>query len=83
MRLKLDEPMRARRGAKNSVLSLEDLTEEELEQLKARYYRPAEPGSASRESAEEKSPAVWEGASYAEMGRSPGSGNAVTKASTA
>ncbi len=40
--LKLDELIRAMKGAQNSVLSLEDLTEEELERLKAPYSQLAE-----------------------------------------
>jgi low affinity Fe/Cu permease len=42
VQLKLDELIRAIRGAQNSVLSLEDMTEEELERLKAQYSQLAE-----------------------------------------
>jgi low affinity Fe/Cu permease len=46
MQLKLDELIRAMRGAKNSVLSLEEMTEEELEQLRAHYYDLADRAQA-------------------------------------
>jgi low affinity Fe/Cu permease len=41
VQLKLDELIRAMKGAQNSVMSLEDLTEEELERLKAHYFQLA------------------------------------------
>jgi low affinity Fe/Cu permease len=46
LQLKLDELIRAMKGAQNSVLSLEDMTEEELERLKAHYYELAERAQA-------------------------------------
>jgi low affinity Fe/Cu permease len=42
VQLKLDELIRAIQGAQNSVLNLEEMTEEELERLKAHYYQLAE-----------------------------------------
>ncbi len=48
VQLKLDELIRALTGAQNSVLNLEDMTEEELERLKAQYYRLAEEAQASQ-----------------------------------
>ena len=42
VQLKLDELIRAIKGAQNSVMSLEDLTEEQLERLKAHYDQLAE-----------------------------------------
>ena len=46
VQLKLDELIRAMKGAQNSVLSLEDMSEEELERLKAHYYQLAERAQA-------------------------------------
>jgi low affinity Fe/Cu permease len=54
MQLKLDELIRAMRGAENSVLSLEDMTEEELEQLKAHYYELAERAQAGHKGGQKK-----------------------------
>jgi low affinity Fe/Cu permease len=42
MHLKLDELIRAVHGARNRLMDLEDLTEEELEQLRSRYVKLAE-----------------------------------------
>jgi low affinity Fe/Cu permease len=42
MHLKLDELIRAIRGAKNSLVDLEDLSEEELDRYKARFVELAE-----------------------------------------
>src|SRR5436189_5421620 len=42
MQIKLDELIRALKGAHNEVVDLEELTEEELEQMKAHYTRLAE-----------------------------------------
>jgi len=54
VQLKLDELIRALKGAENSVLSLEDLTEEELERLKAHYYELAERAQARQKQAGHK-----------------------------
>ena len=53
LQLKLDELIRAMKGAQNSVMSLEDMTEEELERLKAHYYQLA---GQPQEDEEEESP---------------------------
>jgi low affinity Fe/Cu permease len=42
VQLKLDELLRALRGAQNAFINLEDLTEEDLDGLKARYALLAE-----------------------------------------
>jgi low affinity Fe/Cu permease len=80
MQIKLDELIRAVRGAHNELVDLEDMTEEELEQMKAHYTRLAERARArlrkrSRESEEDED--------QAETGKTRGSGKAATKASTA
>ena len=63
LQLKLDELIRAMKGAQNSVMSLEDMTEEELERLKAHYYQLA--GQAqedqTKEGPEEEPPPVRTG----------------------
>jgi len=41
MQIKLDELLRAVKGAQTALADLEDLTEEELDQFKARYVRLA------------------------------------------
>jgi low affinity Fe/Cu permease len=46
MHIKLDELIRAVHGARNRMLSLEDLTEEQLEQLKQQYARLAKTAEA-------------------------------------
>ncbi len=60
LQLKLDELIRAMKGAQNSVMSLEDMTEEELERLKAHYYLLAGQAqeSESQEGPEEAPPPV-------------------------
>jgi low affinity Fe/Cu permease len=42
LQLKLDELIRAMKGARNSMLNLEDISDEELEQLRASFNRIAE-----------------------------------------
>ena len=74
MQIKLDELIRAVRGAHNELVDLEDLTEEELEQMKAHYTRLAERARARlRKQTQDQ----------AETGKTRGSGKAATKASTA
>ncbi len=46
MQIKLDELLRAVEGAHTALADLEDLTEEELDQFKARYVRLAEKAKA-------------------------------------
>lgn len=43
IQLKLDELIRANENARNAMLSLEDLTEEQLKRIKATFARLAEP----------------------------------------
>jgi low affinity Fe/Cu permease len=47
IQLKLDELIRAMQGAHNALLDLEELTEEELEQIRARYGTLAEDARAA------------------------------------
>ena len=54
VQLKLDELIRAMKGAQNSVLSLEEMSEEELERLKAHYYHLAERAQARQKQAGQK-----------------------------
>jgi low affinity Fe/Cu permease len=80
MQIKLDELIRALKGAHNELVDLEDLTEEQLEQMKAHYTHLAEQarsklGSRAGRSGKETG--------QAETGKSRGSGKAATKASTA
>ncbi len=42
MHIKLDELIRAMKGARNTLLNLEDISDEELEQLRASFNRIAE-----------------------------------------
>jgi low affinity Fe/Cu permease len=42
LQLKVDELLRAIRGAQNAFINLEELTEEDLERIKERYARMAE-----------------------------------------
>ena len=85
LQLKLDELIRAMKGAQNSVMSLEDMTEEELERLKAHYYqlagRPRQDEAEGRRWTRLLRPSP--GAARPRSGRSPGWGKAATKASTA
>jgi low affinity Fe/Cu permease len=50
MHLKLDELIRAVHGARNRLMDLEDLTEEELEQIRLRYVKLAEHAKATMDS---------------------------------
>ncbi len=80
MQIKLDELIRAGRGAHNELVDLEDLTEEELEQMKAHYSRLAERARARLLRRTRESEV---GEDQAETGKARGSGKAATKASTA
>ena len=80
MQIKLDELIRAVRGAHNEMVDLEDLTEEELEQMKAHYSRLAERARARLRTRTQESEA---GEDQTETGKTRGSGKAATKASTA
>ena len=80
MQIKLDELIRALKGAHNELVDLEEMTEEELEQMKAHYTRLAERARARLRKRTQESEA---GEDQAETGKVRGSGKAATKASTA
>jgi low affinity Fe/Cu permease len=80
MQIKLDELIRALKGAHNELVDLEEMTEEELEQMKAHYTRLAERARGKLQ----KRPRSSNGdEGQAETGKARGSGKAATKASTA
>jgi low affinity Fe/Cu permease len=79
MQIKLDELIRALKNAHNELVDLEDLSEAELEQMKAHYTRLAEEARGKLQ----KHPRGQDDADQAETGSSRGSGKAATKASTA
>lgn len=78
MQIKLDELIRALKGAHNELVDLEELSDHELEEMKARYTRLAE---KARARLQRHPPHNQE--HQAETGSSRGSGKAATKASTA
>jgi low affinity Fe/Cu permease len=81
MQIKLDELIRALKGAHNELADLEDMSDRELEKMKATYTRLAEKARAqlqNRPRAEDE-----DNDDQAETGSSRGSGKAATKASTA
>jgi low affinity Fe/Cu permease len=78
MQLKLDELIRALKGAHNELVDLEDMTDRELEEVKSHYTKLAETARTKLQ----KRPAT-RGDHQAETGNSRGSGKAATKASTA
>lgn len=80
MQLKLDELIRALQGAHTELANLEDMSDEELERMKAHYARLAERARAKLGSRFEDED---EEEDQAEAGSSRGSGKAATKASTA
>ncbi len=80
MQIKLDELIRALKGAHNELVDLEEMTEEQLEHMKAHYTRLAEQARARLGKRSRKSD---EAENQAETGKSRGSGKAATKASTA
>jgi low affinity Fe/Cu permease len=80
MQIKLDELIRALKGAHNELVDLEEMSEEELEKMKASYLKLAEEAHArlgKRKSGSAKK------TDQAETGKTRGSGKAATKASTA
>jgi low affinity Fe/Cu permease len=79
MQIKLDELIRALKRAHNELVDLEDLSEEELEKMKAHYSQLAEEARANLQ----KRPRHGDDDDQAETGSSRGSGKAATKASTA
>jgi low affinity Fe/Cu permease len=78
MQLKLDELIRALKGAHNELVDLEDMTERELEEVKSRYTKLAEKARTKLQARTGKGDD-----DQAETGSSRGSGKAATKASTA
>jgi len=79
MQIKLDELIRALQGAHNELVNLEDLSDRELETMKAHYTRLAERARAGLQNR----PKDRDDDDQAETGSSRGSGKAATKASTA
>jgi low affinity Fe/Cu permease len=78
MQIKLDELIRALKGAHNELVDLEEMDVEELEHMKAHYTHLAERARSKlrtrpKDKAEDQ----------AETGKARGSGKAATKASTA
>lgn len=73
MQIKLDELIRALKGAHNELADLEELSEEELEQMKGHYTKLAEQARARLQKSKDQ----------ADTGKARGSGKAATKASTA
>ena len=87
MQIKLDELIRAVEGAHNTVVDLEDMSDEELAKVKAHYDRLAERAKARlkeghRDTGTAESPEDEEDQA-ADTGNARGSGKAATKASTA
>jgi low affinity Fe/Cu permease len=80
MQLKLDELIRALQGAHNELVDLEEMSEQELEKMKAHYTHLAE---KARTRLQERPKPKQKGDQAAETGNSRGSGKAATKASTA
>jgi low affinity Fe/Cu permease len=80
MQLKLDELIRALKGAHNELVDLEEMSDEELEQVKAHYSRLAE---RAREQLRTRPREPDEDDDQADTGNSRGFGKAATKASTA
>ena len=83
VQLKLDELIRSVRGAHNAVLNLEELSEAELEELKAEYLRLAEKARSHLRKGKRTEAPAPDGQDQAEMGSSAASGKAQRKASTA
>jgi low affinity Fe/Cu permease len=79
MQIKLDELIRALKGAHNELADLEDMSERDLEKMKAHYTSLAEKARAKLQSR----PKGQRDKDQAETGSSRGSGKAATKASTA
>jgi low affinity Fe/Cu permease len=79
MQIKLDELIRALKGAHNELVNLEDMSDEDLEKMKAHYTKLAENARASLQKRSTKD----QNKGQAETGSSRGSGKAATKASTA
>ena len=78
MQIKLDELIRALKGAHNELVNLEEMSDEELEEMKAHYTKLAETARTKLTKRPRR-----EGKDQADTGNSRGSGKAATKASTA
>jgi low affinity Fe/Cu permease len=61
MQIKLDELLRAVKGAHTALADLEDLTEEELEEFKAHYVRLAEEAKGNLQRSGARLPASGDG----------------------
>jgi low affinity Fe/Cu permease len=79
MQIKLDELIRALRGAHNELVDLENMSDAELEKMKAHYSQLAEKARARLL----KRPRKSDQGDQADTGSSLGSGKAATNASTA
>jgi low affinity Fe/Cu permease len=79
MQIKLDELIRALQGAHNELVDLEELSDRELETMKAHYTRLAEKARARLQDR----PQDRDDDDQTETGSSRGSGKAARKASTA
>ncbi|HET6796046.1 MAG TPA: low affinity iron permease family protein [Gemmatimonadales bacterium] len=81
MQIKLDELIRAMKGAHNELVNLEELSDEELEKVKARFTHLAEQARDKLQQRPQKKESRKN--DQAETGNSRGLGKAATKASTA
>jgi low affinity Fe/Cu permease len=79
MQIKLDELIRALAGAHNELADLEDMSDRELEKMKAHYTQLAEKARARLQ----RRPNDRDDDDQTETGSFRGSGKAATKASTA
>jgi low affinity Fe/Cu permease len=79
MQIKLDELIRALQGAHNELVDLEEMSDRDLEKMKAHYTKLAERARARLQNRPEDE----DDDGQAKTGSSRGSGKAATKASTA
>jgi low affinity Fe/Cu permease len=79
MQIKLDELIRALQGAHNELVDLEEMSDRDLEKMKAHYTKLAERARARLQNR----PRDEDANGQANTGSSRGSGKAATKASTA
>jgi low affinity Fe/Cu permease len=79
MQIKLDELIRALQGAHNELVDLEEMSDGDLEKMKAHYTKLAERARARLQNR----PKDEDDDGQAKTGSSRGSGKAATKASTA
>ena len=80
MQIKLDELIRALKGAHNELVDLEEMSDEELEKMKAYYSKLAEEAHSKLGRRKAR---TSEKNGQADTGKARGSGKAATKASTA